>query len=182
MKLLNIFKKNKNERNTEAVLPPVPNKLNNLSAEEDDFAERKIEIARFQEYMDKTKPITDEYFHLLEKIEADWSVMYNMHSYQGKIAKALENDCKRSIDLYKKWHQIDLEYGEDTPSNVPCYRRLAMLYERQGKYEESINICKETIKARVNISDARPRLVRMINKAKRQPTSEEMELIESDDI
>lgn len=141
---------------------------------------RELDIETFQEYWERTKPITDEYFELLPKIERDWSVMYNMKTYTGKVADNLEKNCKRSIDLFERWHQIDIEYDQLSPLNVPCLKRLAMLYEKQGDYEKSINVCKIAVDTGVNISDAKPRMVRMIKKARRKPTDEEMKIIESD--
>lgn len=71
---------------------------------------------------------------------------------------------------------IDMKYGEPSPKNIPPFKRLAMLYERQGKYESSIETCKSAIFLGM---DERDRMLRMIKKAGRTPIEEEMEIIKN---
>ena len=54
------------------------------------------------------------------------------------------------------------------------FRRLALLYERQGEYEKAIEICKQACLYGI---DEHNRLKRMIKKAGRIPTNQEMALI-----
>lgn len=51
-----------------------------------------------------------------------------------------------------------------------------MLYEKQGRYEECINICKKAIGFGV---DERNRMNRMLKKAERKPNEEELKLLDT---
>lgn len=72
--------------------------------------------------------------------------------------------------------EIDIKYGERTPTNIPAFKRLAMLYERRTNYEKSVDICKQAISLGM---DERSRMVRMIKKAGRTPTVDEHNIIEN---
>lgn len=128
----------------------------------------------FMEYQKELKPISDKYYTLLEKIERDWSTLYNLKEYTGTLSQKVEKECIDAINYFKKMHAIDIKYGESSPQNIPAFRRLAMLYERQGKYESSVDVCKQAISFDM---DERARMLRMIKKAGRTPTDEEMKLI-----
>lgn len=129
----------------------------------------------FMEYQKESKPISDKYYALLEKIEKDWSTLYNLKEYTGTLAQKVEKECIDAINYFKKMHAIDIKYGESSPRNIPAFRRLAMLYERQGKYESSVDVCKQAISFDM---DERARMLRMIKKAGRTPTAEEMKLLD----
>lgn len=131
----------------------------------------------FMEYQKELKPISDKYYALLEKIEKDWSTLYNLKEYTGTLAQKVENECIDAINYFKEMHAIDIKYGESSPQNIPAFRRLAMLYERQGKYESSVAVCKQAISLDM---DERARMLRMIKKAGRTPTDAEMELINNE--
>ena len=74
--------------------------------------------------------------------------------------------------------KIEQAYGETPPPNAPAFKRLAMLYEKQGRYEESISVCTDALKSGAWGDGMRPRLARMIKKAGRTPTAEEMKLLD----
>lgn len=136
------------------------------------FPKSSTEI--FMEYQKALEPISSKYYDLLEKIEKDWSALYNLREYEGTLAHKVEKECIDAINYFEKMHDIDIKYGEVSPQNIPAFKRLAMLYERQGKYESSVNICKQAIHSGM---DERARMLRMVKKAGRTPTDEEMKLI-----
>lgn len=136
---------------------------------------RKDAIKQFEKYQKEVKPISDKYYTLMLKIENDWSVLYNLNSFNGKLADGFEMNCKEDIELYKRMRLIDEKYGEKTATNIPAYKRLAMLYEKQGKFEDAVSVCKEAF---LNGMDERNRMVRMIKKAGRLLTKEELALLE----
>ena len=124
------------------------------------------------------KEITDEYFPQMHSIEEDWSILYNLKDFSGERAHVLLQKCIENINLYKKMAKIEQVYGETPPPNAPAFKRLAMLYEKQGKYEESISVCTDALKSGAWGDGMRPRLARMIKKAGRTPTAEEMILLD----
>lgn len=131
-------------------------------------------------YLNDVEPISDKYFTLLEKIQNDWSVLYNLKDYDGPKAELMEKDCIECIRYYKMMQKIDRDYGELSPVNVPAFKRLAMLYEKQKRYEDSVSICTEALRAGAWGDGMQGRLVRMIKKTGRAQTEEETILINKD--
>lgn len=129
---------------------------------------------KFMRYQKEVDEVANKYFELLGKIENDWSVLYNLKEYSGNLAFQLEQDCLADIDYYKAMRAIDRKYGHKTATNIPAFRRLAMLYEKQGKFEAAVRVCKEACKLGM---DERSRMARMIKKAGRTPTTEELKIL-----
>ena len=123
------------------------------------------------------RPIFNEYYASLQKIKKDWSVMYNLKDYSGKRAERFERECLHNIAVYKLMYSIETKYGEGHLTEVEGYKRLAMLYERQGNFEKTASICKEAILFG-NLEGMKGRLASAIKKAGRTPTAEELLLIE----
>lgn len=144
-------------------------RLNNWNFRED-------AIAVFTQYQNEVKPVSDKYYALMEKIERNWSVLYNSKNYTGRLAVSFEKDCLDDIAYYKKMYEIDSKYGESSPLNVPAFRRLAMLYEKQERFEESVTVCKEALSYGI---DKRSRMLRMIKKAGRSPSVDEETMLNS---
>lgn len=138
------------------------------------FKKSKAEV--FAQYEKEVECVSAAYFNLLQKIQKDWSALYNTNNYLGMRANAFEKACLQGIDYYKRMREIDQKYGQSTPTaNVPAFTRLAMLYEKQEKYEESVLVCKEAISLGI---DERSRMIRMIKKSGRTPTTEEMKMLD----
>ena len=129
----------------------------------------------YEKYQKEVKNVADNYYYLLQLIQREWSVLYNLKDYNGKKANEFEKMCFNGINYYIEMRKIDLKYDEKTPLNVPAFTRLAMLYEKQGEYEKAAFICKEACVLGI---DERSRLVRMLKKAGRTPTAEESALID----
>lgn len=113
----------------------------------------------------------DKYYKGLEEIESMWSVMYNLKISNGEQADVFESKCRKNIaDLYQML-EVNSKYGYDPtmPPHVPAYVRLAMLYEKQERYEAAIDICVEAIKAGAvndgNKGKMYGRLARLIRKS-----------------
>ena len=84
-------------------------------------------------------------------------------------------DCLSNIAAYKEMLRIDRKYGQKTATNIPALKRLAMLYEKQGRFEDAVNVCKQAYSLGM---DERSRMARMIKKAGRKPTQEEQSLFD----
>ena len=123
------------------------------------------------------RPVFDEYYASLKKIKKNWSVMYNSKDYNGKKAEDFERECLHNIKVYKLMYSIETKYGEEHLTAVEGYKRLAMLYERQGNFEKAANVCKEAILFS-NLEEMKGRLATAIKKAGRTPTAEETALID----
>ena len=132
-------------------------------------------VVTFEKYQKEVTPFSNSYYAYLALIEKNWSTMYRSKNYTGKMAVKIENDCYTAIDYYKKMKAVDEKYGEETPTNIPPFKRLAMLYERQNRYEDCVSICKEAYQYGM---DETGRMKIAIKKAGRTPTAEEAALID----
>ena len=141
---------------------------------------RKSSVERFQRYLKEVEPFSKPYYEYLTVIKKDWSIMYQSKDYHGEMAKKIETDCIDAINYYKEMKKIDEKYGEKTPTNIPPFERLALLYERQQRYEDCIKVCKEAYFYGMDYLTGRMKAA--IKKAGRTPTAEETALIENNNI
>ena len=137
------------------------------------FAESEVE--RFERYQKELKPFSTRYFKQMQEIEHEWSTLYNLGAYNSQLAYNLEQKCIANIADYTEMRRIDRKYGQKTATNIPAFRRLAMLYEKQGRFEDSVAVCKHAWSLGM---DERSRMVRMIKKAGRAATEAELKLLE----
>lgn len=118
------------------------------------------------------------YYRDCEKIEQLWSVIYNLKSFNSVESKQLMDLCYKSISDYKLWKSAAYRkgFGNTIPSNVPAYKRLVMLFEKQENYVFAINVCIDAMKNGAVRDDSKGgmpgRLSRLIKKANITPTSE----------
>lgn len=127
----------------------------------------------------KFEEIADKYFPQMEFIEEQWSIMYNLKNYTGKRAQQFEEICKENISLYKQMAAIELSHGETPPPSAPAFKRLSMLYEKNEQYENAISVCVDALLSGAHAHNMKGRLARMIRKANRTPTDEELKLIDN---
>lgn len=88
-------------------------------------------------------PYADAYYGNLEKIEVMWSVLRNLNAFHTPQAYQLEQLCKQNIVEYKQY--ISLE--NVPPLHAPAFVRLAMLYEKQERWDDGIKVCVDAIKS-----------------------------------
>ena len=136
------------------------------------FKQDESEI--FSKKCERLKPFEDNYYSLMEQIQNNWSKLYKSKDYHGELAENMEKDCLQDIQYYKELWNEEEKYETPDVRSVPAFTRLAMLYEKQGRYEECINICKKAIGFGV---DERNRMNRMIKKTEREPNEEELSLL-----
>lgn len=89
------------------------------------------------------------------------------------LRRKLKKNCYKALAFYDQLCKVDLKYGE-VPLKTNLFKRLALLYERQDEYEKSIETCKKAFTYGI---DERKRMMRMIKKAGRTPTAEELKLL-----
>lgn len=132
--------------------------------EANEWKKREYETNKYMQFQNKLKPISDKYYSQLKKIEAGWSVIYNLKDYEGIRSNNFEKQCRENIYLYKQMAEIEKSYGETPPVNVPAFKRLAMLYEKQGSYKKAADVCKEALNCGANGDDMKARLCRLLKK------------------
>ena len=90
--------------------------------------------------------IENQYYDSITKIDTLWSVLYNLKDFNGEKADKFEQICIDNINVFKKMY-----YDYWVPNNthdlncVPAYKRLAMLYEKQGRYDDAVRVCIDAI-------------------------------------
>lgn len=108
------------------------------------------------------------YYDNLGKLEERYSIIYNMGLIEGDEVDAFIRLCEQNIIDFNLYKEACMPYKEEMPYNVPAYKRLAMIYEKQGRYREAIEICATAINNGV-VDDGtkgrmRGRLARLIRK------------------
>lgn len=122
-------------------------------------------------------PYADQYFRNMEKIEVMWSVLQNLKAFNTPQAYELEQACKKNIEEFKMY----ISAGKyEPPHKARAYVRLAMLYEKQERWEDGINICVEAIRcgAYEDGSNGKMygRLARLIKKSGKTVSAEVLQL------
>lgn len=138
------------------------------------FAEDETE--KHLAYEKELRPVFNKYNKLLELIKHQWSDLYKSKDYNSKLATIIEKECSEAILYFKEIRKIDSKYNQPVMNGSPIFTKLVLLYERRGDYEKSIRVCKMAIEVGMNESK---RMEKLIKKAGREPTSEELSLLES---
>lgn len=88
--------------------------------------------------------LSKAYFSALEKLNSEWSVIYNLKEYNSKRGERFEIMCAEQIDRYirlvPKWKKYD-----GVVPNTSAFKHLATLYERQGRIDDAANVCLKAI-------------------------------------
>lgn len=133
---------------------------------------------RLYEQMNKDKVFLQEdrkYWKTLEDIEEKYSILVNMNGFNSPAAEKLLNICYKQIDRAKllapKWKLYNRGAGR-----INAYQRIAMIYEKQGRYQEASEACLIAIldgqKNDGTKSGMLGRMTRMLKKGKLEPTEE----------
>lgn len=137
----------------------------------------KDEVDKHMEYERELRPVFNKYSDLLALIKRQWSDLYKSKDYNSKLASKIEKECYEAISYYEQVQNIDRRHNQPTMNGSPVYTKLALLYERRGDYEKGIEICKMAIKVGMGEDG---RMEKLIKKAGRTPTDEEMKLIDNE--
>lgn len=132
------------------------------------FNETNFESADFYNYNlydSAYRQIMDKYYKNMEKIQTNASILYNLGVIDGEKMDDLIQLCYQNIDEFKQSCTQWRRYGESFPPSAPAFERLAIIYERQEKYEEAIKICVQAIKAGLAEDDYKKRIARLLKKS-----------------
>lgn len=121
-----------------AKIPPYPYK----SLEEYEMACRRGKYLSSNRY----QKLSDQYYRDLARIDTQWSVLYHLKDFNGNNARLYEKLCLKSINTFKQiYEEFCIPYDTIEFTCVPAYKRLAMLYEKQKKYDKSAYVCLDAI-------------------------------------
>ena len=96
-------------------------------------------------YNKNYQKLEDKYYDEMNRIENLWSVLYNLKDYTGPNAIQYEKLCLSNIETYKKIVEYCDFYKVPHWSCVPAYKRLSMLHEKRGNYEQALQVCLDAI-------------------------------------
>lgn len=124
----------------------------------------------------------EQYYKGLEDVENKWSVLHNLGVYEGVPTEKYIKLCLSNIRQFIAMNSLGKQYKDyDSPLSVPAYKRLSMLYEKQGKYKEAYEVCIEAIQAGVERDGTKAgfkgRAARMIKKSGITPDDEIMNIL-----
>lgn len=128
---------------------------------------KEPETEKFLKYQEELKTASDKYYSQLEDvIKPGWSEIYQSKDYNSIFAKFYEQECLENIKLFKEMVTIEKKNDDYLSKRVPAYERLAMLYERQHKYEKALVICDDAIKNDASFKVMLKRKDRLLKKPK----------------
>lgn len=110
----------------------------------------------------------NKYFSGMDEIEAMWSVLYNLKIVSGEKADLFEQKCLQNISDFQHMPSANTQPTRE----VPAYTRLAMLYEKQERYDEAMAVCADAIRRGIVYDGSKGqmygRLARLIRKSGKQ--------------
>lgn len=145
--------------------------MKNFLAQQDLYLQEQ-ENALLQEHRNDTEP----FYRMMEDIEKKYSILINIDkNFQSNAADVLLSLCRDNIELKK---QLDKKWEEYKYHDIYtyAYQRIAMIYEKQGKYDLAAQACIDAINdgfIRDQTSGGMPaRLARMIKRGNLEMTPE----------
>lgn len=78
---------------------------------------------------------------LHEEISSEYAIIRNLNLYQSPQADQFEQKCIQAIALIEMLFPFWEKYREPLPTYCEPAKRLAMLYEKQNRFEDAAFIC-----------------------------------------
>lgn len=129
------------------------------------------------QYESKFRSLFNEYSASATKIKSEWTAISKEKVYTGRRVELFIGLCNYNIETYRKMVVLENKYNKGHLQEAEGYKRLAMLYEKQGKIDKAISVCKEAIQ-QGDVRSMPSRLIRMIKRLNREPNEEELNLIQ----
>lgn len=113
----------------------------------------------------------DKHYKYLNEINLLYKEARKLPSYNTDKMENVISLCLKDIELapyFLEYNKKEAKsYGVSLKSwipNFPTFKKLAIIYEKQGKYLEAIEICKQAISLGFNNDDTRDGLLGRIQK------------------
>lgn len=157
--IVSIFfrRKNENKENNDIINNKVSVESSNIERSHDIASSEKHRYAweekidRKNELMKQYKSILEKHGKLREQIGIQYTVAREKNGFDSKEMEAVVDLCKKDIDLagdvMEYYHRSESVNGVhvDPSAYMDTFQRLAIIYEKQGKYDEAIEVCKQAI-------------------------------------
>ena len=105
---------------------------------------RRRELLHQRMNDEEYKSALKQYFDAMEKMNHEWSVIYNLKDYSSKRAERFEIMCAQQIDRFLTINQKWSQYENPAP-RTDAFKLLSILYERQGRIDDAANVCLKSI-------------------------------------
>lgn len=113
---------------------------------------------------------------LYEEIEADYAVLQQLGITSNSQTDALEKKCLTAISTLEMLIPLWKKYNQPLQTICTPAKRLAMIREKQGRYEDAAMACKMALDLNMpqdgTAGGMRGRLARMVKKANMEITPE----------
>lgn len=90
-------------------------------------------------------PVNKRHFELLELEGQLYSKVHKSGDYHSDDAYYFEAVCTEDISLAEEFVRLHKKYDQTIP-RYPCFKQLAIFYEKQGNYHLAITVCEEAIR------------------------------------
>ena len=122
------------------------------------------------------------YYDNLQKVESQWSILYNLKTYTGSNADKYIELCRLNIQQFIEMDHLGKNFEDyETPISICAYKRLSMIYEKQGNFEDAFNVCIEAIQAGIEYdgtkSGFKGRAARMLKKTDITPDEKIIDIL-----
>ena len=117
------------------------------------------------DYERQFRPIFNQYYEGAKRLKEEWSVLYNAKTYMGEYAEQFEENCLQNIADYKALYDFEQRHKKEHMTSAEGYKRIVMLYEKQGKMKDAIEYCTEACALGLN---EQARLERLLKKQERE--------------
>ena len=134
-------------------------------AEADEINFDPINFYDYNLYDSTYREVMDRYFKNMERLQTNASILYNLGVIDGEKMDDLIRLCYQNIDDFKQACTQWERYGESRPYSAPAFERLAIIYERQEKYDDAIKICVQAIKSGLAEDKYKKRIARLLKKS-----------------
>lgn len=67
---------------------------------------------------------------------------YKQRDQRPDALEKCKQHCERDIELFPKFMEA---YDDDTPPRIPAFQQLAIILEKEGKYDEAIEVCEKAL-------------------------------------
>lgn len=129
------------------------------SAEDEGYSEYVLQREKYEAVEKKWKTLVDRHYKLMEEIGVAYTVANNLSLPNSAEMECVVNLCKKDIELAEGFKQYWSEHNQamirtefcdsadisNALPNYPSFKRLAIIYERQKRYDEAIAVCQRAI-------------------------------------
>ena len=112
--------------------------------EKDSIDERFEHYNQIHNIEKRYSSILKKHFSLIETYEKVYSTALKT-GIDSPLMKSVIRYCKQDLELSSQIKAYCDEIGEELYT-LPAYKRLAIIYTKQKKYDEAMQICEESIR------------------------------------